>query len=288
MKNKLLHKSLILSALLLILCGCTHDVNTPSEPMDTVVQTEAETAAVADPTESTAPLQTDAPTEPEPAFPAGTSFDTYTDPATEDYLEYYLHIPENAQLNMPLIVFLHGDTEVCRYDLLENFGVIAEAKEIYGEAFPFIGVTPCTRFKSWVDFSIPETLKGMIDHLTDTYSINPDQIIITGHSRGAAGVWNMISLYGDFFSAAVPVSCSTTEWLNYENCAKVPVLAYIGTIGEVECGYIPKMEYICKKIVEAGGEAELILLIDKSHRLTSSAAYTQETFEWMLAQKRSQ
>ena len=209
----------------------------------------------------------------------------YVDINTSEYLEYYLYIPENAVIGMPMIIFLHGDGEVGQLESLENYGMISQAREIYGDEFPFIAVSPCTQIPTWTDNHIPETLMGLIENVAATYSVDQQQIIITGHSRGAMGVWYLISTYGDYFSAAVPVSCGTDKYLDYSNLCSVPILAFAGTSGEAENIYQQAMRTIVDNIIQAGGNAQLILLEGSEHKDTSKDAYTEETFRWMLEKR---
>lgn len=199
-------------------------------------------------------------------------------------MDYYLFVPENAEKEMPLIVFLHGDGEIGRPEILENFGMIQSAREIYGDAFPFIAISPCTRTTSWINGNIPHTLKGLIDETARRFAVDPNRIIITGHSRGSMGVWYMISEYGDYFSAAVPVSCGPDSVLDIENCVKVPVKAVAGTSGKDEIYYRAAMENTVATLREHGCDIELILLEHMEHGQTSTAAYDEEMFTWMISQ----
>ena len=277
-------KACIVCLLLFLLCACAFEAQ-PAE-VTSVSSDPAEEFSQAPVTEISTEIPTEAVTVPPYIFPMepGSYLETYQDEETQDYLDYYLFIPEGASDKMPLVIFLHGDGEVGNPSLLEDFGLIKAAREIYGEKFPFIAISPCTRVESWISGSIPQTLIGLIDDISERLSINTDRIIITGHSRGAIGVWHMISTYGDFFSAAVPVSCGAETALDMENCVQVPVLAHAGNIGKNENIYREQMFNIVHKIKKNGGNAELIVLESKNHTQTSTCAFTEEVFLWMLEQ----
>ena len=277
-------KTCIVCLLLFLLCACAFEAQ-PAE-VTSVPSEPAEEFSQAPVTEIPTEMPTEAVTVPPYIFPMepGSYLETYQDEETQDYLDYYLFIPEGASNKMPLVIFLHGDGEVGNPSLLEDFGLIKAAREIYGEKFPFIALSPCTRVESWISGSIPQTLIGLINDISARLSINTDQIIITGHSRGAIGVWHMISTYGDFFSAAVPVSCGAETALDMENCVQVPVLAHAGNIGKNENIYREQMFDIVHKIKENGGNAELIVLENKNHTQTSTCAFTEDVFLWMLEQ----
>ena len=266
--------------LLLLMCFLLYGCSEPAvtEP------NESEPPATTEPTiaESTAPPTT----MPDLSIsvPAGSHLRTFQDDTTGDYLDYYLFVPENAVKDMPLIVFLHGDGEVGDIEALEFYGPILNAREFYGEEFPFIMISPCTRQRSWTNGTIPETLMDLIRYIIIECEIDPGRVIITGHSRGSMGTWYLLSSYGDFFAAAVPVSCGSDLPLNYENLAKVPVFALAGNVGTYENMYRNAMEYLISQVQEHGGNAKFQLLDGLGHDDTSKMAYTQEVFDWILEQ----
>ena len=264
---------LLSAAMVLSLTAC----GTPQENPPTT-QAPATTAAAA--TEAV----TTAPAEEVSAWPAGSYKETYsTGESEESFLDYYLFIPENATRNMPLIIFLHGDGEIGLIDNLESYGMIESAREIYGNDFPFIALSPCTRTNSWIREDISQLLMGLIGDVVNTYHIDESRIIITGHSRGAIGTWDLISRHGGYFSAAVPVSCNNETELNLENCAQVPVWAFAGDQGEIEQDYADFMGIAVDRINAAGGNAKMTQLEGSWHIDTDTGAYTREVFDWMLS-----
>lgn len=286
--SKYASKNIVASLLvfaLLLFTGCGSEINNQTDTTPRNTESSAECTLPIYITETTPASQTET-TMPDLSLSveSGSFLMRYTDENTTDYLDYYLFIPENAEINMPLIVFLHGDGEVNKIEALENYGLMVKAREIYGNEFPFIAIFPCSRVYSWTEGSIPETLFGLIESTVEDCSIDRDRIIITGHSRGSMGTWNMISTYGDYFSAAVPVSCGADVTLDYAICAKVPVLAFAGTSGEMEYKYQNAMRRIVQHLTDAGGIAELVILQGCTHGDTSEYAYTEETFRWMLEQ----
>lgn len=249
-------------------------------------------------TETMQPLPTEpaasiAPTDPpEPTTPSlgesdGSRYECYYSDAHDDYLNYYVHIPKNAVPDMPLIVYLHGDGEVNQPHALPKRGIKLLAEKVYGESFPFILLEPNTRIKSWTQGNIPELLIGLIDRVAERYSVNRDKIIITGHSRGAIGVWDMISIYGNYFSAAVPVSSPHQKGhIDYIKAAEVPVWTFAGDIGDIECWYHEFLEKNVEMIQVSGGYGKFTVLKGCDHGKAKNEAYVKETFEWMLAQQR--
>lgn len=260
------------------------------------VQTTPSTTA-SSPTETAAPETTAAPaTEAGPAplsRAAGSYKERYNSGTSEEsWMEYYLHIPEGATENMPLIIFLHGDGEIGLIDNLENYGMIESAREIYGEAFPFISLSPCTRTDSWIRDDISGLLKELIDTIVHDYAIDESRIIITGHSRGAIGTWyyiNMNYYYPSFesdisFSCALPISHYAAYPINGELSAQTPIWAICGDGDTIEKECVEELTRNIELVNASGGNAKMTVLTGNTHAETEANAYTKEVFEWMLAQ----
>ena len=270
-------KKYILLLIVILLYGCTTNTSTSTPATEVITEIETTTEMSIGQT-----IESEIATVPDFSLstPPGNHCRRYTDETTMDYLDYYLFVPEDAVKDMPLVIFLHGDGEVNNVSILENFGLIARAREIYGDKFHFIAISPCTREYSWINDRIPETLKGLIDTIVIECDIDPGRIIITGHSRGAIGTWHMVNLYGDYFSAAVPVSCGYAAKLNNDTMSYVPIRAMVGSLE----GYVREMQSLSDRINQSGGNVEFIIIEDCSHGESSIKAFTIDTFTWMLEQ----
>lgn len=279
--------TMILTMIMLCFSACS---DTQPDMLDPV---PVETLSASDYTDPTIPQTIPAATQPLQTEPAihtlgilpGSYLDRFTDPKSGCEMDYYLHIPENATADLPLFIFLHGDGEVGNPYILKNFGMMESAHAIYGYEFPFIGLSPCTEIKSWIDGDIPITLKSLIDNIIELYAIDSNRVIITGHSRGAIGVWNMISIYGDFFAGAVPISSAHQKGhIDFTVASLVPVWSFAGNIGESELWNHKWLQYNKNAIINNGGWAEFTILPGCNHGETSNSAFTEETFQWMLEQ----
>jgi predicted peptidase len=269
-----------------LFCGCYAESQTPTAP-ETIHET---TQPATLPTTEEPQLATTAPTE---ATEPDLSLDVapgmhqlrFVDEGTQEYMDYCLNIPNNPERGMPLIIFLHGAVEVGHVELLHDYGIVGVTKEIYGDDYPFLLLLPCTHARSWTAQPVHETLIALIDSICNEYEVDRQRIIITGHSLGSIGTWKMISTYGDYFSAAVPVSCGIDEAIDYDQCAKVAIHAFCGTIGGDEQNFRPAMTRIVDRITEAGGNAKLTVIDGADHEAMVTAAYTKELFDWLLEHK---
>lgn len=252
MKRNLLLIALLLSAALL-LCGCR------SEPEETVPTTQIVLKPI----------------------PHGTYLDTFTDEQTGRTIDYHLYVPENATENMPLVIFLHGVGAVGSPALNEENPMIDSARFYYGEEYPFLILAPTCNYSSWLSKELPQRLKNLIDFVIEEYSVDKSKIIITGHSMGSSGVFRMAQLYGDFFSAAVPVSDPDVSLVDVNACLDVPIWAFAGSL---ENPFNVKLSNLIEEISAAGGNARYTELIDVKHGNTPNHAFMLDLFEWALAQ----
>lgn len=274
-------KYLIFIVICLFLCACQ---KVSPDPLPVPDATDAAPTVI--PTDSITETSMPVPTQPD--YSLGISCGKYSDrfyaENSSDYMDYWVYIPDNAQINMPIVVFLHGSMEIGRMDLLEDYGIVGVVQEIYGDNFPFILLLPNTHASTWTVDSVPETLKSLIESVTEKYRADTQRIIITGHSLGSIGTWYMTSLYGDFFSAAIPISCGIDEPMNFENCAKVPIMAFSGTVGNDEKNYNKAMHVLVSKILDAGGNATMNTVEGADHEDAVTKFYTKELFDWMITQ----
>lgn len=277
--------------LLTSLTACAKTSAAEPSDLQTVADTSASTAAPTeiDPTIiETVPETTEEETVPETTEPSkyvpGTHVLTYEDAESEEYMEYCLFIPENATENMPLIVNLHGYGEIDNIEKIKTFGYIEKAREVYGEGFPFIALSPCNRTDSWITGNHLEMVHSIIELVAEEYEINREKIIITGHSLGAMGVWKMVNLYGNYFSCAVPVSYSAPFALDWNQYREVPVWAFVGEIGEQEEALYNSIMGNINGLNTYGCQGTFTQLKGCGHTDMATYTYTQETFDWMLAQ----
>lgn len=218
------------------------------------------------------------------SYSAGSHMLSHHCAETKDDVSYWLHVPENATPNMPIIVFLHGAGERNNINAIRDYGPIVQAKKIYGSDYPFIAVYPSLKYESWYSYDFPTTIKSLIDDVVAECEADAGRIIITGHSLGSMGTWDLVSRYGSYFSCAVPVSCYISGGVtNYDNLAKIPIWAFCGD-GYDDIGYSAAMQENVETINDHGGNADFTLIPGSTHSASKELAYTEETFTWMIAQ----
>lgn len=286
MKRFRFYAQILVILFLPLLIGCSAKVESQETTETAIQETTAPTvASIPETTACVTTIPTEV-TKPDHSLQVETGMQQlrFVDANTQEYMDYCLNIPDHPERNMPLVVFLHGALEIGHVELLQDYGIVNTTKEIYGNDYPFFLLLPCTHVYGWTSASVTGTLIALIDSVCDEYDIDRQKIIITGHSLGSTGTWKMIGLYGDYFSAAVPVSCGIDEEIDFNQCAKVPVKAFCGTNGMDEHNFGLGMERIVGRINDVGGNAVYTVIEGADHEAMVTAAYTKELFDWMLSQ----
>ena len=206
----------------------------------------------------------------------------FNSPTVNDYLDYYVYIPNNGgTANMPLVIYLHGDASVGSYGSLKTGEAYPCLERAYNGEQPFIMLQPNTRVRSWTNSTIVTTLKELIEYVIKEYQINPEKVILSGGSRGGMGAWNFANKYPQIFSAFVPIS--GTGNITASNFKNLPTWAFSSKSSSDSWNY-SNMESNVNAINNAGGNAKFSGLTGYNHSTILSGALTKETFEWMIAQ----
>ena len=203
------------------------------------------------------------------SHPGGTTFD------------YWLNVPENATSGMPLVIYLHGDGEVNNPTRLKILPPVDYMVNKYSGSQPFVSIAPVTKVASWIDGTIPTSLKGLIDKTVSDYQINTSKIYIIGMSRGAIGTWNMVDKYPNLFAAAVPVSCCQAGGNNPVNYQHTKIRAIAGAY---ETNYSSCMQSFVNQINSNGGAATMETYAGQNHSTITGAIDYDSLFSWLLSQ----
>ena len=141
-------------------------------------------------------------------YPSYFGVKTYTD-NTGNTMSYWLYIPENATDNMPMIVFLHGSEESgtdysAGTTKAITWGPGHDIKKMNAK-FNAIILMPQS-IGQWPP-SILKTVINLSNKIATDYKVDKNRISISGFSVGCVAISEMLSLYPNYFSAAVPIEC---------------------------------------------------------------------------------
>lgn len=197
-------------------------------------------------------------------------------------INYLLYLPPNytTMSKWPLVVYLHGsaargyDLELVQREWLPN-------QIIQGKQFNFILVSPqCPAiFLGWS----PECVIGLIEHLSQTLSVDRDRVYLTGYSMGGYGVWATAINDPGRFAAVAPL-CGGGDTVEAERLKNMPIWAFHGEKDDIvplETG-----QAMVDAVKKCGGYVKFTVYPGVGHNI-SSASYMDEHFlEWLLAQRR--
>ncbi|MBI4910007.1 MAG: hypothetical protein HY820_40685 [Acidobacteria bacterium] len=123
---------------------------------------------------------------------------------------YRIFLPQgySAARKYPLIVALHGatgdeNTYMDRYNTPDGKSLFKTLAQQRG----YILVTPNGRgpFGMYIDNSEKDVLE-VIDRVTSIFSVNPEQVFLTGHSMGGGGTWQIGFRHAKRFRGLAPVA----------------------------------------------------------------------------------
>ena len=198
-------------------------------------------------------------------------------------INYKIFFNDNANGDLPLIVYLHGAGERGNNaEHLYRHGIPKLIKE--GKNIDAVVLAPqCPALNVWDN--IVDKVKDIIDTVAAEFKIKKDRICITGSSMGGFGTWMMGLTYPSCFAAIAPVAGGGMSWRSAK-LAKTPILAAHGSADDV----VP-FEYsrLMTDAVNAnGGSARLIKLDGLGHNDGIDFAYRNtEIIEWLIGQRRN-
>lgn len=192
-------------------------------------------------------------------------------------INYWELVPEGISSSPALIIFLHGSGECGSMNSMTRVSFPKFMNEGYMSSYDAIFLAPNTASCSWT--SDAQVVKELIDSTVAAYNVDKSRIIVTGHSLGGNGTWNMVAQYPGFFSAAVSVS----------GCPKASVESYLGIpirsyVGSQEGSYKSCNVGPINNINAAGGNAEYIEVPNASHSSVVNIYKDSELINWMLNQ----
>lgn len=197
-------------------------------------------------------------------------------------LGYNLYIPEHQEdgVSYPLVVFLH-DAGPCGDDtkitLSQGNGAVSFAAPEWQKEHPCYVLAPqiprsvkltSDNFRTTEEIY---TLKAMIDHVSDSYSIDKTRIYATGQSMGCMAFCELNILYPDFFAASLLVAGQWSPERMAEKCVDCKFWILVSNHDERA---FPGMNAVTE-CMEAHGA--------KIGRYTWNAKSTQEQFDALTA-----
>ena len=177
---------------------------------------------------------------------------------------YFAYIPEaypDSSHDWPLVLYFHGLNNY----IWEPFGLTLGLEDEL-EARGYLFASTLGRGDiSYTDRGELDPLE-VIEHMSARYRIDPNRIVIMGHSHGGGGVTVISRRNPDKFAAVVPAQIMT-ELPQPENLMHVPTLQIAGAGDPIDNGQGAQSRY--EGLSELGYDTQFLLYANKTHENSS-------------------
>ncbi|MCQ2430726.1 MAG: prolyl oligopeptidase family serine peptidase [Clostridia bacterium] len=211
----------------------------------------------------------------------------YPIPETGVTMGYIEYLPEDYESgkDYPLVLFLHGygergNGDESQVEAVEVHGFPRYAHE--GAEYPFVLIAPqCPSESVWP--VITESLNFFLDHLLDTYRVDPDRVCLTGLSMGGTETWLWACGHSERFACLVPVCGAVIRWMAF-TLKDIPIWAFHGTLDN--CISCEESIGMVNDVNKAGGHADLTLYHGVGHDSWVPAYQDPALIGWICRQHR--
>ena len=200
---------------------------------------------------------------------------------------FWLYLPkryeEKAEESLPLIIYLHGSSRRGRnIEEVKANGLppVLDTKD----DFEFVVASPQALSNyPWQESWRPDDLILLLDHLIETYRIDPSRIYLTGLSMGGYGTWACIAKHRDRFAAAIPI-CGGGDPAWAKSIGDLPIWAFHG--GDDRVVPAQRSEEMVEAIQSVNGNARLTIYPGVGHDSYTRTYANPEIYQWLLNHSR--
>ena len=262
----------------------THEPETTSNPDNTSAPD-----STSELNETAAPMQTEpvpvSTEEPETSeTPEETEIPSSMELKKCGNMDYYLYSPANPTAGMPLIIYLHGGTnkraETAALLTTEGFPKYLY-DGYYGDLRAYIAVPKLDdSYKGWVN--VYDQLRTLIKTIRDEYAIDSENIVLTGHSMGGTGTYQVQTKLSGTFARIAPMSGSIQNTdANIAALSKTKIWAFVGTNDTIVDPQSSRN--IISALQAAGADAIITELEGATHFDVPGLAYKDpELISWLV------
>lgn len=217
----------------------------------------------------------------------------------ESGFHYWCYVPDVSAFedlsHIPLIVFLHGDSQCGNNELDKLNGNNKFVNLLYEDTLPkengechseygAIIVAPQSSGIWWKNIDNIHRLKILIDNVSAKYDVDQNKISMTGWSGGAAGCWMFATRYPETLSCAVLISGYDSYYPSDMKLAQRFSLWCV--VGELEYSSLQKsMCSLAEKFKDDGGESRFTIVRNTNHSDISYVAFKEyDILQWMAGQ----
>lgn len=203
--------------------------------------------------------------------------------------KYWLYTPQNPTDDMPLIVYLHGGSgkgnDLSLITAVDGFPKYLQDGQLGDlRAYVIIPQLPADQ-TGWTSASA--SIMQLINKVQQTYSIDPDNISLTGHSMGGTGVWSVALSYPATFARIAPLSGSIKKTTtNINKLKNIPVWAFVGGADTIVDP--SSSEDMVAALQNVGGDAKIVNFESADHFSVPALVYLDREIgllNWLIDSK---
>lgn len=189
-----------------------------------------------------------------------------------------------------LVIYLHGGSS-CGTDnetQMGEPGIDSIARYLVQQDLPAVFVVPqCSnRTKGWGGMAAD--VKRLLDYVAQQETADETRIYIFGGSMGGTGTWKMLSLYPDYFAAAMPCA-GNPKGMSAENVATTPVYTVMGLADKIMGSDVrTTVETFVGQLEALGDEVRYETVAGWTHETTCIQSYSEVRLDWVFSHKRGQ
>ncbi len=203
----------------------------------------------------------------------------------ETKIGYLLYTPQNAQPNMPLVVYLHGGhgkgsdlTILTETDGFPKYLADGDLGDV--EAYVIIPQLPAND-RQWTDEE--KVIIALIESVCEEKNIDRSCISLAGHSMGGTGTWNIALDYPELFDRIAPMSGTIkTTPANIEALKNMYIWTFVGDEDKV----VPPetTEIFIERLSRYNPKANISVFENTDHEGVSEKAWLDtELIEWLIS-----
>ena len=192
--------------------------------------------------------------------------------------------------NPMLVIYLHGGSS-CGTDnetQMNEAGIDSIAQYLLSQDTPTVFVVPqCgNRTKGWGGMTAQ--VKQLLDYVAQQTAADTTRIYIFGGSMGGTGTWKMLSLYPNYFAAAMPCAGNPKN-MSVENIATTPVYTVMGLADKVMGSDVrTTVETMVAQLQTLGDDVVYDTVEGWTHEMTCIQSYSTPRLDWLFAHRRGQ
>ena len=173
---------------------------------------------------------------------------------------YTIAIPHGCgDRAMPLVLALHYGGDVTPF---YGKGILTRLVEPALRGLEALIVAPDCIASDWIDLQSETAVLRLLDHIQDSYTIDPKRMLITGYSKGGKGTWYLASRHQERFAAAL-VMAATPQVDTVDVEWEIPL--YVIHSRKDELFSLESTEAVVKQLQAKGVSVEMVVVEGIGH-----------------------